>query len=240
MVIHQKDIASLAQPLIIKSIRICKDMIKDAGVNAGDIEKMILVGGPTIAPYFRDLLSDPKEGLGIPLEYSVDPLTVVALGAAIFAGTQLIDRSVALPEDVGTFNLSLEYLPIGSDSEPTVGGIVTHSEIDEFTGYSLEITTLNYNSGRIPLSPNGSFIKNIMAQSGNQNIYKIELFDKTGTKKKLNPEKFTYTIGNTPSNPILTHSIGVALLNNGVEWFIKKGTSLPKEKMYFADWSLGE
>ena len=46
------------------------------------IKKVILVGGPTLAPYFRELLAAK---LGIPLDHSVDPLTVVASGAAVFA-----------------------------------------------------------------------------------------------------------------------------------------------------------
>jgi molecular chaperone DnaK len=37
-------------------------------------------------PYLRQVLPDTKEGLGIPLEFGIDPLTVVAQGAALFAG----------------------------------------------------------------------------------------------------------------------------------------------------------
>lgn len=227
MDLFQKDVARLAEPFIKKSIRICKDVIAESKLSPSDIEKLILVGGPTLAPYLRDMLLDPKEGLGIPLEFSVDPLTVVARGAAIFAGTLLIERSDAIALDIETFRLDLEYQPIGSDYEPQLGGNVSHPEINDFSGYSVEISTLNYNSGRIPLSKTGGFITTVLAERDKQNIYHIELFDGSGEKKTLSPDNFTYTIGNAPSNPPLAHSLGVALSNNEAEWFLKKGQPLP-------------
>lgn len=223
----QKDVARLAQPFILKSIRICKDVIKESKLKPGDIEKLILVGGPTLAPYLRDMLTDPKEGLGIPLEFSVDPLTVVARGAAIYAGTLLVERNDSIVLDAGTFQLDLEYQPIGSDSEPQIGGKISSAEIEDFSGYTIEISALNYNSGRTQLGKNGGFITTVLAVANKQNKYHIELFDSTGGKKIIVPDSFTYTIGNAPSNPPLAHSLGVALSNNEAEWFLKKGQPLP-------------
>lgn len=227
MVIKRCDVAQLALPLINKSIKICREVIKESKLATGDIEKLILVGGPTMAPYLRDHLSDPKDGLGIPLEYSVDPLTVVAQGAAIYAGSQLIENRHAVKSQEGEFSLDLEYQPIGSDTQATIGGIIKSADVMDCSSYTLEISSITFGTGRIPLSQNGSFITSILAEEGKQNKYKVSLYDGKGNKKNLNPSEFTYTVGNVTSNPPLTNSLGVALSNNEVQWFLKKGQLLP-------------
>jgi molecular chaperone DnaK len=87
----RKEVFSLAQPFIQRSVNISCQVLAEARLGIRDIEKVVLVGGPTLAPYLREMLLDPKEGLGIPLDYSIDPLTVVVQGAAIFAGTQRLE-----------------------------------------------------------------------------------------------------------------------------------------------------
>jgi len=231
MEIHRKDVAVLAEPLILKSIRICKEVLQEANLSPRDIEKLILVGGPTLSPYHRDLLTDSIEGLGIPLEYSVDPLTVVARGAAIYAGGQLLEQTESTTFENGLYQLLLEYQPIGSDTEPTIGGKIIGEDIQDYSGYSIEISAVNYNSGRIPLGKNGSFITSVLAEPHKKNQYQVNLFDETGMSIQINPNTFSYTIGNAPSDPPLTHNIGVALSNNEVEWFMKKGQPLPGRGM---------
>ncbi len=108
-----------------------------------------------------------------------------------------------------------------------IGGKVSSPEIEDFSGYTIEISALNYNSGRTQLGKNGGFITTVLAVANKQNKYHIELFDSTGGKKIIVPDSFTYTIGNAPSNPPLAHSLGVALSNNEAEWFLKKGQPLP-------------
>ncbi len=102
------------------------------------IEKVILVGGPTLAPYFREML---RNGLGIPLDHSVDPLTVVARGAAVFAGTQRVEVRASPPIVVGEYRLELakSFKPVGLDSAPMVGGKVCGASQQDFTGFTLEL-----------------------------------------------------------------------------------------------------
>ena len=64
----------------------------------------------------------------MPLDHSVDPMTVVARGAAVFAGTQ---RLAANPERraeaaaQGVFTAALKYKPVGPDEDPPVTGEVS-------------------------------------------------------------------------------------------------------------------
>ncbi len=83
--ITREELIHVATPIIDRSIDICLKVLTEKGLRPEAVERMILVGGPTKAEYFRARL---RERIGIRLDHSVDPMTVVATGAAIFAGTQ--------------------------------------------------------------------------------------------------------------------------------------------------------
>ncbi|MDP2950552.1 MAG: Hsp70 family protein [Chloroflexota bacterium] len=85
--IRRKDLEPLIAPFVERSINICHRVLAEKRLDPGDIEKLILVGGPTLTPILREMLA---QQLGIPPEFRLDPLTVVARGAAIFAGTQRV------------------------------------------------------------------------------------------------------------------------------------------------------
>lgn len=123
--------------------------MKEKNLSATAIEKALLVGGPTLAPYFRQMLT---EKLGIPIDFSVDPLTVVARGAAIFAGTQRLDKTTRVKAEVGQFDVALSYNPVGADHDLSVAGEVSSPSNASVEGFTIEFvnrTTL-WRSGKLP------------------------------------------------------------------------------------------
>jgi molecular chaperone DnaK len=223
-----EEVSRLAEPLILRSIKTCKQVLNEARLGAGSVEKLILVGGPTLAPYLIEMLADPQVGLGIPLEFSIDPFTVVARGAAVFAGTQRLNHNETFAAAVpGCYQIDLEYQPVGVDDQPIIGGRVHSAEKKELAGYGLEISSPQWSSGRIPLSANGSFMTTVLADRGVRNEYALKLFDPQGTPLDVEPKSFAYTIGNATASQPLIHSMGIALANNETAWFLKKGTPLP-------------
>src|SRR5262249_40145084 len=114
-------LVDIAEPIVIRSVDICKRVLKEKNLEPTAIEKVILVGGPTLAPYFREIL---RSSLGIHLDHSVDPLTVVAKGAAVFAGTQRLENKAAPKAALGQFDADLKYKPVGAELDPTVRGEV--------------------------------------------------------------------------------------------------------------------
>jgi len=227
------DVERLAEPFIVRSINLCRRALAESGLGPGDIEKVLLVGGPTLSPYLRERLADPAAGLGIALDHSQDPITAVARGAAIFAGTQrLADTAApAAPPAAGRYAVELEYRPVGPDTEPFVGGRVTGGPT---AGLSIEFVNPEakpvWRSGRIELSPDGAFVTTLWAERGRANTFRIELTDATGAARPVTPDELTYTVGVVDTQPPLTHSIGVGLDGNEVEWLIKRGTPLPARR----------
>jgi molecular chaperone DnaK len=224
------ELERLLAPLLTKSVNICRKVLEEQHLGAGDISKVILVGGPTVTPYLRQVLPDTKYGLGIPIDFSMDPLTVVAQGAALFAGAQKLARPSAPPK-LGEFSLNLEYKPVGNDTEPLVGGRVKGQDQQSLAGYVLRFTNSEarppWDSGKLPLSSEGTFIANLWAEPGLQNIFQVELYDPSGSRRQISPSEFAYTVGLVITDPPLTHDIGIAMADNKVDVLFKKGTPLP-------------
>jgi molecular chaperone DnaK len=228
--LRREEVVSAAEPFIKKSVEIAKRVLKEKNLDRGAIEKVILVGGPTLAPYFREILGT---NLGIAIDHSVDPLTVVACGAAVFAGTQRLTLRRAAPH-VGEYLIDLKHKAVGMDSAPMIGGKVSGPSAQDLTGFTVEFvnTKMQWRSGKIPLRENGVFTASLHAERGVRNVFAIELYDPKGRKQKTNPDSLTYTIGAVVDEQPLINSMGIALANNEYAKFFEKGSGLPQRKTW--------
>jgi len=231
----RSELESLIEPYIERSLNICKRVLSEKRLKKDSIDKVLLVGGPTLTPYLRQRLEDSKTGLGIPLEFSQDPITVVARGAAIFAGTKLVERPAnTAPAEEGQYSVTFQYEPVDSDLEPIVGGKVSSATKEDLSGYTVEVINPDsrppWRSGKIALNKDGVFTTTLLAEIGRKNTFLLELFGPSGAKLNVTPDRLTYTVGTVLRDAPLTHSVSVALANNQTALFFERGTSLPARK----------
>lgn len=234
--LKRADVERIAQPFILRSINICRKVLAEQNLKVDNIEKVLLVGGPTLTPYLRGYLSDRQEGLGIPLDFSLDPLTVVARGAAIVAAAQRNETSQPTPA-AGKYAVNLDYKPAGNNTTPPIGGTVVANEAQSFSDFTIEFVNTSANSqwrsGAVPINDNGSFHTSLWVEEKQENRFQVELLDGAGRRCEVSPESFTYTHGFIEmDNPTLSHSVGLALANNEVRVFLEKGTQLPNRKRF--------
>jgi len=228
---NREDVEGLAKPLIDRSLEICKRVLAERRFEQKHIERVILVGGPTNMPFLRERLESAVTGLGIPLDHHIDPVTAVARGAALFAGTQRLKRTGPAQTKQGEFAIELDYSPVGPDHDPLVGGKVLASDGEMLEGYALEIVNKGSNppwrSGKISLNPDGSFLTSLWAEKGRNNTFTLELSDPSGKLLVVSPGEFSYSVGTVITEQPLIHSVGVARADNTMRWFFTKGSALP-------------
>lgn len=233
LVLSRSDLITVAEPIIGRSLEICRRVLKEKNLGPQAVQKVIVVGGPTKASYFREMLS---AGLGIPTDFKQDPLTVVARGAAVFAGTQKIDSKLQKRAVVGEFqiNISEKYKPVGHENDPLIAGKVVNLDGASASGFTIEFVNreTKWRSGQVPLNTEGAFMANLLAEKGSRNTFHIELMDRQGTLQRAVPDHVVYTIGAVIEEQPLLKSIGLGKADNTVDPFFKAGAGLPQKKRW--------
>src|SRR5256714_986994 len=102
----------MIEDIVQRSLGPCRQAMKDAGVEAKDIDEVVLVGGQTRMPRIQQVV---KELFGKEPHKGVNPDEVVAVGAAVQAGVLAGDVKDLLLLDVTPLTLSIE----------TLGGVAT-------------------------------------------------------------------------------------------------------------------
>ena len=197
-------------PIFQRAIDIVQDVLKRNGLSGHDLESLILVGGPTFQQTLRRML---KEQITEKVDTSIDPMTAVAKGAALFASTKDIPRELQ-KRDNSKAQLSLKYPETTVETNENLGIRVDREQStanlpDTFT---LEIIRgdSGWSSGKVIVEGDVEIIE-LMLNEGKTNQFNIKLSGPDGSNIPCEPSSITIIQGMKIANATLPYSVGLEL-----------------------------
>lgn len=226
--ISRADLNPLIEPFISKTIQLCHQAINGARISNEDISKVILVGGPTHMPIVRDMLTAE---LKAPLDFSIDPMTVVARGAAIYASTINRSKPVSTAIKADAIEIVLAHESVWPEISCLVAGRVENPNSSQWE-ISIDSETKHWTSGWLPIVE-GYFETNVQLLEGKTTFFQISLRDEKGSSLAIHPESFSIRHGLALSEPPLPHSIGAEFVRPDgstiVEIIFPRSSPLPAQ-----------
>ncbi len=235
--LSRDEMTDLIKDRIDDSIALCRKIISVNGYKNEDISKIVPIGGPSKMPIIRDML---QSELAIEVENGLDPMTAVAVGAAIFAesrewnGESSIRKAGQKRETVtGVVSLSLDFKSrVSSDSAK----IRIRPATDMPTGHEVEILDEEGSStGRIPID--GPLSINVKVRKSGENRFKVTVFDPLGKVVADASREIVITRAEASAASVpMTYTLAVKIQygfvgyeRNKLEVLVKKGTALPAQ-----------
>jgi molecular chaperone DnaK len=227
--VTRKVYEDLIRPDAERAVEMCQMLLRTNRLEAREVERLILIGGPSKSPLIRNLLA---ERLGIPLDSSVDPMTAVAEGAAIYADQ--VEIPAAFQETKhkpsGGFSLRLEcdrqssepvYAAVGMVDGPSLSSV--RVEIERLDG--------GWKSGQIPMDASGVFsVELVLIEREKPTLseFRTTLLDPQGKElARINEPAIWYPSLGVENR--LANSLRVAVKGGRTELLIQPGAELPAE-----------
>ncbi|HEX4961291.1 MAG TPA: Hsp70 family protein [Thermoanaerobaculia bacterium] len=218
-----------------RAVHSCQVLLEKNHLTPKDVDRLILVGGPTKTPYVRQALA---ERLGIELDASIDPMTAVAIGAALHAATveigdQAAERVVVPVSDPNGVALKLQY---ESKSDIPTHCVIGHVEGPAVAqgGLTFEIRRSDglWSSMPQPIDEAGDFSFDVLLideGKPKQSSFTTVIKDRSGrVLASLDEPQIWYPFPGAA--PRLANSLLIALKDNATDKLLPHGAELPVRK----------
>lgn len=207
MTLTQEVAFDAMRPLYQRAVDICKGLMQRNNLTGSQINKLILVGGPTYCPLIRQML---KEQVTPNVDTSIDPMTAVATGAALYAST--IDAEVS-DEDIKpeAVKLNIEYQ--STTVETTEYVPVSLADSSDRTKVLVEFVRDDHawSSGKTEIDGKGDVIELNLHERANS--FSIVCYDDKGNAIPSFPDEITIIQGSSVGAAPLPFNIGIGVWN---------------------------
>lgn len=189
--------------------------MKKNNLNGADLDSLILVGGPTYSPVLRDML---KEQITPNVDTSIDPMTAVARGAALYASS--IDCEAKEEMKSGTIALDLKYV---SNSVETIEFVTFKLLPNECTGNIPQKLYVDFtrndkgwSSEKMELNEIGD-VAECRLMEGKSNLFTLTVYDEKGNTLPCFPNEVSIMQGIVVGSAVLPYNIGIEAYDDDLD-----------------------
>lgn len=232
--ISRVQLEALMEPLFEKCCDLAQQALTGARLTGADLDRILLVGGPTQTPLLRSIL---KSRFRTTVDFSVDPMTVVGQGAAVYASTlertksKVVEGGLSSSNTERGLNVKLAYEPVSAELQPTVAGRILNSNSD--FEIKLDVNDGFWTSGWIQ-TQGGFFETTVSLKENDVTTFWFYVRNERGELIATNVTELEIRHGLVPSAPPLPHTLSIEVVNpgkkSGLDPIFTKGTPLPAEK----------
>jgi molecular chaperone DnaK len=216
VLVTQKDMENVVAPIFQKAIDITKELLKRNNLKGSDLGALILVGGPTYSPILRRMI---KEQITDKVDTTVDPMTVVAKGAALFASTiSVSDEVKETTRDKTKLQLDIKYEATTVELDEMVNLKVLKEKTTGTFPEKIYADVVRFDgawSSGQKLIGDKATIVDVLLVEGRSNSFEINVYDEAGNKLDCQPNQFSILqgIGGLDGMQVLPYHIGIG------KWF---------------------
>lgn len=205
LTVSQSEVFDIMRPYFQKAVDICKELVNRNHLSSSQINKLILVGGPTHSPLIRQML---KEQITPNIDTSIDPMTAVATGAALYAST--MDAVVNEKDiEVGTVKLEIGYESTSVEQTEWISAKLAAGSSYSKVYVELERSDKAWSSGKVEIDATGNVIEANLLES-KPNSFAIVAYNEKGNKIPCFPNEITIIQGSKVGAAPLPYNIGIA------------------------------
>ena len=205
LTLSQAQVFDVMRPYFQKAVDICKNLIQRNNLNGSQITKLILVGGPTHSPLIRQML---REQVTPNVDTSIDPMTAVATGAALYAST--MDAEISDKEiKVGTVKLDVSYESTTVEMAEYVPVCLAEGSILNRVFVEFVRGDKAWASGKVEINSKGDVVE-LNLLEGKANSFNISCYDDKGNILPCFPNEITIIQGSVVGAAPLPYNIAIA------------------------------
>lgn len=214
--ITQEDLEPIVIPIFQKAIDIANSLLERNNISGKELGALILVGGPTYSPILRRML---REQITPNVDTSIDPMTAVACGAALYGSTIDIPETL-LDQRRDRSKVQIEISVKSTSVEEFEYAAVKFLK-DKSEGYSEDSVYIDFvrtdgefNTGRININSIGEAVE-LRLKADSTNVFEIRGYDSAGNKIDCEPQSISIIQGiDGIGDAILPLNLGLATVDD--------------------------
>ena len=192
-------------PILQKAVDVCKTLMMRNNLSFLQLSHLIPIGGPTLMPRLRQML---RQQVTPNVETSINPMTAVAMGAAIYASTIPVKADKKnVDEDILPLSLIYDTTSVDTTTYIVVRGVET---IEHLTVKAIRRAD-GWESPQVDVGGKGGIIEACLLPN-QPNIFRLSAM--IGSKVvPCHPSEITIIQGKKIGSAILPYNIGIEVFN---------------------------